>query len=355
MIMKLNDAITAIEPADQEFRQAATEHIRNLTMPPWALGELLDLAVDLAGMTRNLKFPTARKKIILMAGDHGIVCEGVCPQPSSVTTQMLYNFVNGGAGVNVLARQVGATVTIVDVGVDADLSELVRDGKIIDRKIRRGTANFAVGPAMSRAEALQAIEAGIEVATTLAPETDIFGTGEMGIGNTSPSSAIVAVMARAGNDVRPFTGLGAGLAPEKLLHKATVIQRGIDLNSPDPDDALDVLAKVGGFEIGGLAGVMLGAAAHRRPILVDGFISGAAALIARALAPSVSDYLIAAHVGAESGHEAVIKMLNKKPLLNLGLRLGEGTGAALAMHLVDAAALIVNEMATFESAGVKVC
>lgn len=349
----LEKTIESIQSADQQSRQQAREHIMNLTMPVWALGELLDLAVDLAGITRSQKLPVSRKKIVLMAGDHGIVAEGVCPQGSEVTSQMMYNFMAGGAGINVLANVVGADVEVIDMGVASDLTTLFESGKVRNCKVGFGTANFAQGPAMSREQAIECLERGIKIALELADSTDIFGTGEMGIGNTSPSSAIVTVLAGE-RDPAPYVGRGAGLAVERLAHKSEVIRRGIALNQPDSSDGIDVLAKVGGFEIGGIAGLILGAASCRKPVVIDGFISSAGALIAGIISPESKDYMILAHGSAEPGHVKMAELLGKKPLLDLGMRLGEGTGAALAMSLVDAASAIMNKMATFESAGVSI-
>jgi len=347
----LKETIESIEPADSGARNAAETHIRNLTMPLWSLGRILDLAVDLAGITRDTSIPVARKEIVLMAGDHGIVREGVCPQGSEVTAQMVHNFIGGGAGINAMAKVANAHITVVDMGVLTDLSGLVESGKVRDCKIARGTANFAEGPAMTREQAVMSLEHGIRFARELASHTDVFGTGEMGIGNTSPSSAIVTVLSGE-TDPAPYVGRGAGLAQEKMAHKAAVIRRGIERNRPNPADGLDVLAKVGGFEIGGIAGVILGAAQCRKPVVVDGFISSAGALIAAALCPVSKDFMILAHGSAEPGHVRMAELLGKKPLLDLGLRLGEGTGAALAMHLLDAAASVMNNMATFEAANV---
>lgn len=347
----LEETLAGIEPADNACREEARRYIDTLTMPRRALGRLLGLAEELAAMNRTLKFSAARKEIVLMAGDHGIVAQKVCPQPSSVTTQMVYNFVRGGAGINVLSRVARAHVSIVDMGVASDLSGLVQAGAVIDCKIAPGTADFSRGPAMSREQAVAALEAGIRVAQQLAPKVDVFATGEMGIGNTSPSSAIVAVLSGL-TDPAPFVGRGAGLDPSKLAHKAAVIRRGIEVNRPDPADGVDVLAKVGGFEIGGIAGLVLGAARLHKPVVVDGFISSAGALIAAALSPASRDYMILGHGSAEPGHVAMAKLLGKQPLLDLGMRLGEGTGAALALNLLDAASAIMNEMATFESARV---
>lgn len=345
----LEKTLHSIEKPSEIWREKAREHILNLTMPPWALGRLLDLAVDLAGIQETLDFRVKRKNIVLMAGDHGIVDEGVSPSPREVTAQMIYNFVGGHAGINVLARNAGAKVTVVDMGVASDLSGV--GDKILHRKVRLGTRNFAKGAAMTRAEAVASIENGIETALGLAPETDVFGTGDMGIGNTSPSSAIISVL--SGMPLPPLVGAGAGLSPEKVVRKIQVIEQGIRLNEPDKNDPLDVLSKVGGLEIGGIAGLILGAASLRRPVVVDGFISTAGALIASSLAPESVHYMILAHRSAEPGHSAMTDILGKTPLLDLGMRLGEGTGAALAMNLLDAAAAIMGDMATFQSAKVS--
>lgn len=339
-----------IYPQDSSFRDRARARLEQLTMPHWALGDLMDLAVDLAGMTRSLHPPVKRKKVVVMAGDHGVTAEGISKYPSEVTAQMIYNFVNGGAGINALARQVGAEVVVVDMGVAADLDDLVRDGRVISRKIGKGTANIARGPAMTRTHAVLAVEAGIELAEQLAPEVDIFGTGDMGIGNTTPSAAIASVL--IGNDVAAVTGRGTGLDDDQLEHKIKIIEQAIAINQPDPRDGLDVLAKVGGFEIAGIAGLIIGAAAQRKPVVVDGFISTAGALIAYSLEPFVRDYIVCAHRSVEQGHRFMHEKLRLKPLLDLNLRLGEGTGAALAMNLVEAAVHVLAEVATFEEAGV---
>ena len=347
----LKQTIAKIEPQSQEYRKQAEEHILDLTMPRWALGSVLDLAVDLVGITRSMSPAVKQKNIVLMAGDHGIIEEGVSEQPQDVTMQMVYNFIGRGAGINVLANNAGANVTVVDMGINNSVQELVDAGKIIDKKIAYGTKNFAKGPAMTREQAIASIEAGIEVAYKLSPCTDIFGTGEMGICNTSPSSAIIAVLTGV-DDVADVVDRGAGLAVNKLPHKAAAIKRGIEINQPDPNDGIDVLAKVGGFEIGGIAGLILGAAALKKPVMIDGFISTAGALIANAICPDAKEYMIAAHGSMEKGHRPMLDILGKTPLLDLNLRLGEGTGAALAMNIVDAAVEIMNNMATFSKAGV---
>lgn len=340
-----------IYPQDFDFRRQAEARLNQLTMPHWALGDLMDLAVDLAGMTRSMHPPVARKCVVVMAGDHGVTAEGVSRYPAEVTTQMVHNIVRGGAGINALAHQAGAVVRVVDMGAVDDFADLVRAGTIIAKKIGRGTANMVYGPAMTRTHAVMAVEAGIEVANLLAPEVDLFGTGEMGIGNTTPSTAIAAVL--TGRPVAEVTGRGTGIDDDQLRHKISVVERALARNRPDPKDGLDVLAKVGGFEIGGIAGLILGAAAHRKPVLVDGFISTAGAMIACVLEPFVRDYIICAHRSVEPGHGALIDKLGRRPLLDLNLRLGEGTGAALAMNVVEAAVHVLTEVATFAEAGVS--
>lgn len=347
----LTETVQRISPQDADARRRARARLEQLTMPHWALGRLMNLAEDLAGMTGSLDPPVQEKAVVVMAGDHGVVAEGVSKYPGEVTPQMVLNFVRGGAGINALARQAGARVVVVDMGVAADLSALAASGKILSRRVGAGTKNIARGAAMSRPEALAAVEAGIAVALELAPSTDVFGTGDMGIGNTTPSSAVVAVM--SGAPVREVTGRGTGIDDEQLEHKIEVIQRAIDVNRPDPRDGLDVLSKVGGFEIGGIAGLILGCASLRRPVLVDGFISTAGALIAQRLCPTAGDYMVAAHRSVERGHRVALAALGKEPLLDLDMRLGEGTGAALAMNLVEAAVAVLTEVATFEEASVS--
>jgi nicotinate-nucleotide--dimethylbenzimidazole phosphoribosyltransferase len=347
----LEKTVNSIEPQSTEYREKAEKHILDLTMPRWALGRVLDLAVDLAGITRSMNPQVRQKNIVLMAGDHGIIEEGVSDQPQEVTSQMVYNFIGRGAGINVLAANAGADVTVVDMGAAGDLSSLAEAGRIIDRKIARGTNNFAKGPAMTREQAVKALETGIEIAYQLSPSTDVFATGEMGIGNTTPSSAIIAVLTGT-DDIASVVDRGAGLPTAKLPLKVDAIRRGIALNNPDPKDGIDVLAKIGGFEIGGIAGVILGAAVLKKPVVVDGFISTAGALIAHSICPASAEYMIAAHGSMERGHQPMLKILGKKPLLDLNLRLGEGTGAALAMNIVDAAVAVMTQMATFSSAGV---
>ncbi|MCK9364924.1 MAG: nicotinate-nucleotide--dimethylbenzimidazole phosphoribosyltransferase [Syntrophales bacterium] len=350
-MMLLQETIAKIGPQDMAVRALAHQRLENLTMPYWALGRLLDLAEELAGITRSLHPAVARKTIFTMAGDHGVVAEGVSKYPQEVTPQMVANFAAGGAGINALARQAGASVIVVDMGVATDLSDLAASGKILSRRVGPGTKNMAVGPAMSRKEAVCALENGIDLALNAADAVDIFGTGEMGIGNTTPSSAIVAVF--SGRPVGEVTGRGTGIEDEQFTHKVGVIERALRLNKPDPHDGIDVLAKVGGFEIGGIAGLILGAARLKKPVVIDGFISTAGALIASALCPTARQYMIAAHRSVEQGHRVALELLEKQPLLDLDLRLGEGTGAALAMNFIEAAVRVLTEVATFEEAMVS--
>lgn len=345
------DTLKAIYPQDTDVREHAKNRLEQLAMPHWALGDLMDLAIELAGITRSVTPPVHKKAIVTMAGDHGVTQEGVSKFPSEVTPQMVVNFVNGGAGINALARQAGADVFVVDMGVNADLTDLVRSGKLIDKKVGPGTNNIAKGQAMSHGLAKRSLEAGIEIANQLSEDYDIFGTGDMGIGNTTPSTAIAAVITK--KDVGELTGRGTGLDDEQLHHKIKIIEKAININNPNDKNGIDVLAKVGGFEIGGIAGLILGAAAKQKPILVDGFISTAGALIAYTIEPFVRDYLIFSHRSVEPGHKAMQAHLGcRKPLLDLNFRLGEGTGAALAMNLVEASVAILTEIATFEEAAV---
>lgn len=347
----LQSTLAEIAPQDVAWRARAKERLDQLIMPHWALGRLMDLAMDLAGMTRSLRPAVERKTIITMAGDHGVAAEGVSKYPQEVTPQMIHGFVGGMAGISALSRLAGARVVVVDMGVAADLSSLVMAGKIVDKKIAPGTANIARGPAMTREQAVRAVEAGIEVVHSQAETTDVFGTGDMGIANTTPSTAVVAAL--TGLPVADLTGRGTGIDDGQMAKKIAAVEKALTLNAPDSRDPLDVLAKVGGFEIGGIAGVVLGASARRKPVVIDGFISTAGALLAHALCPTVGEYVIAAHRSAEQGHRAMHARLCKEPLLDLGLRLGEGTGAALAMNLVEAAQRILTEVATFDEAHVS--
>ncbi len=346
----LQRTLKAIFPQDNDFRNQAQERLDQLALPHWSLGDLMDLGIDLAGMTRSMTPDVSRKAIVTMAGDHGVVVEGVSKFPQEVTPQMVYNFVNGGAGINALARQAGAEVVVVDMGVAADLTNLADAGKIINKKVGLGTDNIAEGPAMSLAMATRAVESGIDVANDLSGRIDIFGTGDMGIGNTTPSTAIAAII--TGKPLQELTGRGTGLDDDQLKHKLKVLGKILERNKPNPKNGLDILAKVGGFEIGGIAGLIIGAAANKKPVVVDGFISTAGALIAITIEPFVRDYIICAHRSMEPGHRAMHEKIGCRPLLDLNLRLGEGTGAALAMNLVEAATAVLTEVATFEEAAV---
>ena len=342
-------SLPALPPLDEAARAAAAARQGSLTKPPGSLGRLETLALQLAAITGQPCPSVARKAVIVMAGDHGVTAEGVSAYPAAVTPQMVLNFVHGGAAINVLARQAGARVVVVDVGVAAELAP--QPGLRV-RKVALGTRNLARGPALTRPEAEAAVQAGLEtIAEEIEAGLDVVATGDMGIGNTTASTAIVAAL--TGAPVPALTGRGTGLDAAGVARKVAVIERALALNQPDAADALDVLAKVGGLEIAGLVGVILGAAARRVPVVIDGFISGAAALAAAALAPDVKGFLIAAHQSVEPGHAVVLERLGLEPLLRLDLRLGEGTGAALAFHLVEAAARLPREMATFAEAGVS--
>ncbi|WP_224983750.1 nicotinate-nucleotide--dimethylbenzimidazole phosphoribosyltransferase [Geomonas agri] len=344
----LETTLAKIQPVDEALLAKAQAKLDNKTKPLGSLGRLEEVGRRFAAITGDFAPDTAKKVIFTFAGDHGIVEEGVSLFPKEVTPQMVLNFLRGGAGVNVLARHSGAEVRVVDIGVDYDFEPA--PGLII-RKIAKGTRNFAKGSAMTRDEAVAAIEVGIALADEAKKEgVAMVGTGEMGIGNTSPSSAIIAAI--AGCTVREVTHRGTGIGDAALENKIKVIQAGLDLNRPEPQDPLDVLTKVGGLEIAGIAGLVLGAAANRMPVVVDGFISTAGALIASEMHPAVRDYIFTAHTSVEIGHQMMLERIGVKPLLDLQLRLGEGTGAALAMGLIEAGVKILKEMATFEEAGV---
>ncbi len=347
----LEGTIKQISPLNKMAEAAARQRLDGLIMPHWALGRLMDLAVELAGMTGTKKPEVSKKTMVVMAADHGVTGEGVSLYPPEVTMQMVANFIDGGAGINALAKLNNAGVHVVDMGVNGDLSQVMDTDGIHIVHIDNGTKNMAAGPAMSKKQAVDCLEAGIRIALELENDTDVFGTGEMGIGNTTPSSAIVSIM--TGENPTEVTGRGTGIDDKQLQGKIGTIEKAIQINKPDTSDAMDVLAKVGGFEIGGIAGLILGAASLRKPIVVDGFISSAGALIAQGLCPMSADYIIAAHKSVEKGHIAALTKLGKKPLLELDMRLGEGTGAALAMNIVEAAVRVLTEVATFEEAGVS--
>ncbi|MBI5075204.1 MAG: nicotinate-nucleotide--dimethylbenzimidazole phosphoribosyltransferase [Nitrospirae bacterium] len=345
----LHDTLKSIRPVDEKWYAVAQKHLDNLTKPPGSLGRLEEFARRIVAIAENNNPVIDRKVMFTFAGDHGIVAEGVAAYPKEVTTQMVFNFLRGGAGINVLARHAGAEVVVIDIGVDHDFGGV--EG-LMSRKVLSGTRNFAKGPAMSREEATACIETGIEIANEYAGKGyNMFGTGDMGIGNTTPSSAIVAAL--TGRPVSEVTGKGTGISDEALIRKIAVIEKALTLNTPDGKDPIDVLAKVGGAEIGGIAGLILGAASNRIPVVIDGFISTAGALIAHTLEPSSGDFMFAAHNSVEKGHRVMLDAMGLSPILDLDMRLGEGTGAALAMYLLEAGLRIYKEMATFQEAGVS--
>ena len=345
---KIDEAIHRIKPLDERAMSEARTRQDNLTKPQGSLGQLESLSIQVAGIKGEPRPRIIHKVIFTLAGDHGVTRSGVSAYSSDVTPQMVCNFLRGGAAINVLAKQIGARVIVADLGVASTLEPHPR---LKDKKVAMGTHNMAERPAMSQEEAIRSIEAGMElVEEELAKGMDILGTGDMGIGNTTPSSAITAAL--TGVDIVTVTGKGTGLDEEGWKRKVKAIQKAFALHHPDPKDAIDVLSKVGGFEIGGIVGLILAGARFRIPVVIDGFISGAAALIAASLSPQVKPYLIASHQSAEPGHQKILQHLSLKPLLNLNMRLGEGTGAALGIFLVEASLNILNEMATFAEAGV---
>ena len=339
-----------IEPARRDLLGKACARLDSLTKPQGSLGRLEEFAQKLVLISgQEMPSPLTKKVIFTFAGDHGVVDEGVSLFPKEVTIQMVYNFLKGGAAINVLARHAGADEVVVDIGVDYDFGE---EKNLLSRKIVRGTKNMSKGPAMARLEAERCIDTGIALALEYAGKGySMFGTGEMGIGNTTPSSAIAAVI--TGATVRQVTGRGTGITDETLEHKIKVIEDAIVLNKPDPGDPVDVLAKVGGTEIGGIAGLILGAASRKVPVVIDGFISTGGALIAYSIEPAVKDYMFAAHNSVEKGHAIILETMGLKPILDLGLRLGEGTGAAIGMFIIEAGLKIYREMVTFDEAGVS--
>ncbi len=336
---------------DEASREKARERVEHLLMPRRALGRLLEVGEKIAGITGYDAMELGRKMVVVMAGDHGVTEEGVSAYPSEVTGQMVRGFAAGVAGINVLCRHAGIEVRVVDMGCRADFSDLVARGMVVDAKVGRGTRNMRRGPAMTRQEAVACIEKGAAIARELAAGgVRMLGTGDMGIGNTTPSTAIAAVA--AGAPVSRIAGRGTGVDDAGLARKITVIEDSISLNKPSKDDPLGLLAAVGGFEIGGIAGLVLGAAQSRVPVVIDGVISTAGALIAWLLEPRVSDYLFAAHRSVEEAQSVMLSLMKLDPILSLGMRLGEGTGCALAMPIIEAGAKVIRQMATFEEAGV---
>ncbi|MBI5971282.1 MAG: nicotinate-nucleotide--dimethylbenzimidazole phosphoribosyltransferase [Deltaproteobacteria bacterium] len=344
----LESALKEIKPVDPALLAKAQERLDMLTKPKDSLGRLEEFARRFVAITGNTR-PTVEKKVIFtFAGDHGVAEEGVSAFPKEVTPQMVLNFLRGGAGINVLSRHAGIEVAVVDIGVDFDFNGAKG---LIHKKVLRGTRNIRKGPAMTRDEAVKCLEAGINLAAEYAADGAIFGTGDMGIANTTPSSAICAAF--SGASVEDVTGRGTGIDDARLKNKINVIKDALSVNKPNSNDPIDVLAKVGGAEIGGIAGLIIGAASRRIPVVVDGFISTAGALVAYEMNPVIRDYLFAAHNSVEKGHKVMLERMNLRPFVDLDLRLGEGTGAAIGISLVEAGVKVYNEMATFGDAGVS--
>lgn len=366
---RLQTLINTIEPMNQEVASQANDHLNQLTKPQGSLGKLEDIARQVAGITGEVMPTFEKKAVIVMAGDHGVCEEGISAFPAEVTPQMVLNFLYGGAAVNVLARHAGADVVCVDMGVNADLEH----PNLVSRKVRKGTRNMAREAALTLDETVQAIQAGAEIVDELVEKGyRLFATGEMGIGNTTASAAIVSAL--TGLDAGVTVGRGTGIDDKTWLHKQSVVNRALELNglrgqavgvggdvgasasasaSASAEYALEVLSKVGGLEIAGLVGVILGAAKHRCPVVVDGFISSTAALVASRLAPLSASYMLASHLSQEQGHTKLLEAVGLAAMLQMDMRLGEGTGAVLVFNLIDAAGKIMKEMATFESAGVS--
>lgn len=344
----MHEILNRITEVKTEFYKQAQKRLDNLTKPLGSLGRLEEFARRLVAITEN-NMPELDKKVIFtFAGDHGVSEEGISAYPKEVTKQMVFNFLNGGAGINVLARHAGAEVAVVDIGVDYDFGSITG---LISRKVLSGTTNIKKGSAMTRDEAIKCINIGIEIANKYSKKGyKIFGTGDMGIGNTTSASAISAVL--TARPVSEVTGKGTGISNEALAKKIKIIEDAIKINKPDAKDPIDVLSKVGGAEIGGIAGLIIGSAANKIPVVVDGFISTAGALIAHCLEPKTKDYMFAAHNSVEKGHRVILEKIGLKPILDLDLRLGEGTGSALAMLMIEAGLKIYKEMATFGEAGV---
>ena len=350
---KLNQALAKIKPFDKKLYEQAQSRLDNLTKPIGSLGKLEQLAKQVVAITGNQNPQLKKKVIFTLAGDHGITEEKISAYPKEVTPQMVYNFLRGGAGINVISKYVNAKVVIVDMGVACDLELVGYDlANFRDKKVAYGTKNFRKEPAMTKEQAVKSLETGIElVEEQLAAGVDLICIGEMGIGNTTSASAITSVA--TGSPVEKITGRGTGLDGSGLKHKIDIINESIKLHNPVKTDALDILSKIGGFEIAGMAGIIIAAVANRIPIVLDGFISGASALAAVLLNKEIKDYLIAGHCSVEPGHKIILDYLSLNPVLNFDMRLGEGTGAALSIPIIETSVKILQEMATFDSAGVS--
>lgn len=361
---KLNSVIKRIKPINKESFIQTQKRLDSLTKPLGSLGRLEEIAKYIVAITGKENPPTKKKVIFTLAADHGVVEEGISAYPKEVTAQMVYNFIRGGAGINVLARHIGARVIVVDIGVAEKLNVAhpstpnkmsgLKGGELKIKKINFGTKNFTKGPAMTKEEAIKSIETGIELVEEelqTGGGIHLLGTGDMGIGNTTSASAITSVI--TGELVEKVTGRGTGIEQKMLRNKIKVIKKALEVNQPNPKNGIDVLAKIGGYEIGGLTGIILAGAANKIPVVIDGFISGAAALLACNLQPETRNYLLAGHCSQEPGHKIQLAYLGLKPILDLEMRLGEGTGACLAMNIIEASIKILTQMATFESAGVS--
>jgi len=346
---KLGKTIKKIKKPDLNLIRQAQAKLDSLTKPRGSLGRLEELAKQIVSITGNLRPKIKNKAVVVMAADHGVVEESISAFPKEVTAQMVYNFLNGGAAINVLARHVGAEVFVIDMGVATDFQ---KHRLLMLKKIDYGTKNMASGPAMTIHQAVQSLEVGIEtVEEVIKKDYDIIATGDMGIGNTTASSAIAAVICET--DIESVTGYGTGIDNRGFKNKVNAIERAISVNKPNKGDGIDILSKVGGFEIGGIAGIILGCAANRIPVVIDGFISGAGALIAATIVPDSTSYVIASHCSVEKGHRFVLDKLGLEPLFNFDMRLGEGTGAVIGINIAEASVKILNEMATFDQAGVS--
>ena len=342
---KIEALVRAVQPLDQKAMLAAEAHQARLAKPPGSLGRLEELSVQLAGITGKVHNELPRKQLLVFAADNGVVAEGVSSAPQSVTMQQTINLTRGKTGAAVLAKRFGCGLTVCDVGVNADLCE----SAVLNRKIAYGTKNICTGPAMTREQALQAILTGAAVAENV--DANAVGIGEMGIGNTTTSSAVLAVL--LGADVDKVTGRGGGITEESFRKKKAVIRTAIAVNRPNRNDVIDVLAKVGGFDLAAMCGAFLGAAASRRAAVIDGFISAVAALCAVRLCPLVRGYLIPSHASFEIGYRLAMEEMALRPLFDLGMRLGEGSGCPLAFQMLDAACAVMNNMANFDEAGIN--
>ena len=345
MQKELDALVREVLPLDRSAMTAAEEYQARLAKPPGSLGRLEEISIQLAGITGRVHNALNKKQLLVFAADNGVVDEGVSSAPQSVTKQQTINLMRGKTGAAVLAKHFGCGLTVCDVGVNADIYE----SAVLNRKIAYGTQNICTGPAMTREQTLQAILTGAEIARTV--DADVIGVGEMGIGNTTTSSAVLAVL--LGADVEAVTGRGGGITEESFRKKKAVIRTAIEVNRPDRDDVVGVLSKVGGFDLAAMCGAFLGAAAARRPAVIDGLISAAAALCAVRLCPNVRGYLVPSHASFEIGYRLAMEAMDLRPLFDLGMRLGEGSGCPLAFQLLDAACAVINDMATFGEAGIN--